>query len=236
MKRVSLALTGKSASLLLDDADMGSAVPLAVNAAFLNNGQACVAGSRLLVPRARMEEVIERVRTAVANVKVGDPRDPTTHIGPLASRAQYERVQHYIRRGLELGATIVAGGEGKPAGLGGDGYFVRPTVFAGVDNDMEIAREEIFGPVLSMIGYEDEEDAIRIANDSVYGLQAYLFSSSAERAARIVPRLQAGTVMVNRITPELLAPFGGFKQSGVGREFGIFGLEAFLEPKTVVES
>jgi aldehyde dehydrogenase (NAD+) len=235
MKRVSLALTGKSASILLDDADLASAVPLAVNAAFMNNGQACVAGSRLLVPRARMDEIGERVRAVVAAMRVGDPRDPETHIGPLASRAQYERVQQYIRRGLEQGATLVAGGEGKPSGVDA-GYFVRPTVFANVGNDMDIAREEIFGPVLSMIGYDDEEDAIRIANDSVYGLQAYVFSSRAERAARVAARLQAGTVLINRIAPELLAPFGGVKQSGIGREFGIFGLEAFLEPKTIVEN
>jgi aldehyde dehydrogenase (NAD+) len=235
MKRVSLALTGKSASILLDDADLASAVPLAVNAAFMNNGQACVAGSRLLVPRARMDEIGERVRAVVAAMRVGDPRDPETHIGPLASRAQYERVQQYIRRGLEQGATLVAGGEGKPSGVDA-GYFVRPTVFANVGNDMDIAREEIFGPVLSMIGYDDEEDAIRIANDSVYGLQAYVFSSCAERAVRIAARLQAGTVLINRIAPELLAPFGGVKQSGIGREFGIFGLEAFLEPKTIVEN
>jgi aldehyde dehydrogenase (NAD+) len=233
MKRVSLALTGKSASILLDDADLATAVPLAVNAAFMNNGQACVAGTRMLVPRARMDEIIDRVRTAVAGMCVGDPRDPATHIGPLASLAQFDRVQRYIRRGLEQGATLVAGGEGKPEGLSA-GFFVRPTVFANVSNDMDIARDEIFGPVLSVIAYDDEEDAIRIANDSAYGLQAYVFSSRAERAAEIAPRLEAGTVLINRIAPDLLAPFGGVKQSGIGREFGVFGLEAFLEPKTIV--
>lgn len=233
MKRVSLALTGKSASIVLDDAELSSAVPLAVNAAFMNNGQACVAGTRLLVPRARLDEIVERVRTAVAGMRVGDPRDPATSIGPLASRSQYERVQHFIRRGLEQGATLVVGGEGKPDGLS-TGYFVKPTVFASVGNDMDIAREEIFGPVLSIISYDDEEEAIRIANDSIYGLQAYVFSSQAERATRIATRLEAGMVLINRITPELLAPFGGFKQSGIGREFGVFGLEAFLEPKAIV--
>ncbi|GJI97337.1 aldehyde dehydrogenase [Duganella caerulea] len=234
MKRVSLALTGKSASILLDDADLAHALPQAVNAAFMNNGQACVAGSRLLVPRARMDEIAERVGAIVAGMRVGDPRDPDTHIGPLASRAQYERIQHYIGRGLAQGATLIAGGEGKPAGLDA-GFFVRPTVFANVRNDMDIAREEIFGPVLSMIGYDDEEEAIRIANDSDYGLQAYVFTSQPERAQRIAGRLEAGTVLINRIVPELLAPFGGVKQSGIGREFGVFGLEAFLEPKTIVE-
>jgi len=200
----------------------------------MNNGQACVAGSRLLVPRARMDDIAERVGAIVAGMRVGDPRDPDTHIGPLASRAQYERIQHYIGRGMAQGATLIAGGEGKPAGLDA-GFFVRPTVFAHVRNDMDIAREEIFGPVLSMIGYGDEEEAIRIANDSDYGLQAYVFTSQPRRAQRIAGRLEAGTVLINRIVPELLAPFGGVKQSGIGREFGVFGLEAFLEPKTIVE-
>jgi aldehyde dehydrogenase (NAD+) len=203
-----------------------------VNAAFMNNGQACVAGTRLLVPRARMGEATERLRMIVAGIRVGDPRDPATQVGPLASLAQYERVQRYIRRGLEQGATLLAGGEGKPEGLHA-GFFARPTVFTDVTNDMDIARDEIFGPVLSVIPYDDEDDAVRIANDSPYGLQAYVISSRTERAAALAPRLDAGTVLVNRITPDLLAPFGGVKQSGIGREFGVYGLEAFLEPKTV---
>jgi aldehyde dehydrogenase (NAD+) len=232
MKRVNLALTGKSASILLDDADLATALPMAVNAAFMNNGQACVAGTRLLLPRSRMAEAIGPLREIVAAVKVGNPHDTATQIGPLASLAQFERIQDYIRRGLYQGATLLVGGEGKPAGLEA-GFFVKPTVFVDVRNDMDIARDEIFGPVLSVIAYDDEEDAIRIANESVYGLQAYVFSSSEERALGLVPRLQAGTVLVNRIAPELLAPFGGFKQSGIGREFGKFGLESFLEPKAV---
>jgi aldehyde dehydrogenase (NAD+) len=217
---------------VLDDADLEKVLPLAVHAAFMNNGQACIAGTRLLVPRARMGEAGERLRMIVAGIRVGDPRDPATQVGPLASLAQYERVQRYIRRGLEQGATLLAGGEGKPESLHA-GFFVRPTVFTDVANDMDIAREEIFGPVLSVIAYDDEDDAVRIANDSPYGLQAYVFSSRTERAAALAPRLEAGTVLVNRITPDLVAPFGGFKQSGIGREFGVFGLEAFLEPKTV---
>lgn len=235
MKRVSLALTGKSASVLLDDADLSSAIPLALNAAFMNNGQACVAGTRLLVPRSRLDEVIEQVKAAVATMRVGDPRDLSTAVGPLVNRAQYDRVQHFIRRGIEQGALLVAGGEGRPAGLD-KGYFVNPTVFAGVRNDMDIAREEIFGPVLSILKYESEDDAIRIANDSVYGLQAYVFSSQTGRAERVASQLEAGTVLINRIKPELLAPFGGLKQSGLGREFGVFGLEAFLEPKSIVSA
>jgi aldehyde dehydrogenase (NAD+) len=235
MKRVSLALTGKSATVVLDDADLAAVLPQAVNVAFMNNGQACVAGTRLLVPRSKMKEVRERIAAIVAGLRVGDPRDPATAIGPLASKAQYERIQRFIRRGLEQGATLVAGGEGRPEGLE-RGWYVRPTVFADVRNDMEIAREEIFGPVLSVIAYEDEDEAIGIANDSAYGLQAYVFSSQPARAHRVASQLQAGSVLVNRIAPELLAPFGGVKQSGVGREFGVFGMEAFMEPKTIVEA
>jgi len=215
--------------------DLSSAIPLALNAAFMNNGQACVAGTRLLVPRSRLDEVIEQVKAAVATMRVGDPRDPSTVVGPLVNRAQYDRVQHFIRRGIEQGALLVTGGEGRPAGLD-KGYFVNPTVFAGVRNDMDIAREEIFGPVLSILEYENEDDAIRIANDSVYGLQAYVFSSQTGRAERVASQLEAGTVLINRIKPELLAPFGGLKQSGLGREFGVFGLEAFLEPKSIVSA
>ncbi len=232
MKRVSLALTGKSASLLLEDADLDAALPLALGAAFMNSGQACVAGTRLLVPRGRMPEVVERIRTAVAALRVGDPRDPETAIGPMVGRAQFERVQHFIRRGLEQGATLIAGGEGRPGGID-RGWFVRPTVFADVRPDMDIAREEIFGPVLSVLPVDSEEEAITVANDSPYGLQAYVFTTDAERARRVASRLEAGTVLINRVAPDLLAPFGGVKQSGVGREFGLLGLEAFLEPKTI---
>jgi aldehyde dehydrogenase (NAD+) len=235
MKRVSLALTGKSASIVLDDADLASAIPLALNAGLQNNGQACVAGTRILVPRARLNKVIEIVKATISTVRVGDPRDPSVAIGPLVNRAQYERVQGFIRRGEKQGATLIVGGEGRPDGLE-KGYFVKPTVFANVRNDMELAREEIFGPVLSILTYEDEDEAIQTANDSIYGLQAYVFSSHQERANRIASRLEAGTVLINGIKPELLAPFGGFKQSGIGREFGVFGLEAFLEAKTVVSA
>lgn len=232
MKRINLALTGKSASIVLDDADLAKMLPLAVNAAFMNNGQARVAGTRLLIPRARMSEASELLRMIVGDIRVGDPRDPETQAGPLASLAQFERVQRYIGRGLAQGATLLAGGEGRPDGLQA-GFFVKPTVFTDVTNDMDIAREEIFGPVLSVIAYDSDEEAVRIANDSPYGLQAYLFSARVERAAALALSLDAGTVLINRITPDLLAPFGGFKQSGIGREFGVFGLEEFLEPKTV---
>ena len=232
MKRVSLSLSGKSASIVLDDADLGVAVAMALSAAFANNGQACVAGTRLLVPRMHESRIVEMVRQGVAAMRVGDPRDPDTTVGPLASRAQYERVQRFIRLGQEQGASLVVGGEGRPPGLE-RGFFVRPTVFGGVRSDMDIAREEIFGPVLSIMAYEDEAEAIRIANDSVYGLQAYVFSAASERAQHVAAQLQAGTVLINRTQPDLLAPFGGVKQSGVGREFGLAGLESYLEAKTV---
>ena len=232
MKRVSLSLSGKGASIVLDDGDLDVAVPQAIAAAFMNNGQACVAGTRLLVPRQKAGEIIERVRAGVAAMRVGDPRDPDTAVGPLASRAQFDRVRGFIRRGIDQGATLVVGGESRPQGLE-RGFFVQPTVFAEVRNDMDIAREEIFGPVLSIIAFEDEAHAIRIANDSIYGLQAYVFSSQPERAQRVAMRLEAGTVLINRIQPELLAPFGGMKQSGIGREFGVAGLESYLEAKAI---
>ncbi|MFZ4289590.1 aldehyde dehydrogenase family protein [Variovorax sp. HJSM1_2] len=233
MKRVSLGLTGKSAAIVLDDAPFAEAIGQALGAAFMNNGQACVAGTRLLVPRHRLEQVITLVQAHVSALRVGDPRDPATAIGPLASRSQYERIQHYIRRGLEQGATLIAGGEGRPQGLQA-GYFVKPTVFAHVDRDMDIAREEIFGPVLSILAYDNEADAIAMANDSIYGLQAYVFSSNVQRAERLAQQLQAGAVLINRTMVDPLAPFGGVKQSGLGRENGLFGLEAFLEPKAIV--
>lgn len=233
MKRVSLALTGKSASIVLDDADLATTLPLAINAAFMNNGQACIAGTRLLVPRTRLAEVIGAVQEFAATLRVGDPKDPDTAIGPLASLAQYQRVQHYIQRGMAQGAKLIVGGEGRPAGLE-RGYFARPTVFANVSEDMDIAREEIFGPVLSIMTYDSEEQAIEIANGTEYGLYAYVFSSNLQRASHIASRLAAGTVMINRINPQLLAPFGGVKQSGIGREFGVAGLESFLEAKTIV--
>jgi aldehyde dehydrogenase (NAD+) len=234
MKRVSLALSGKSASLVLEDADLAQTIPLALQAAFMNNGQACVAGTRLLVPRSRLDEVLALAKTTVAGLHVGDPRDATTDIGPLFNRTQFERIQGFIRRGVEQGATLIVGGEGRPAGLK-QGFFVRPTIFAHVLNSMDIAREEIFGPVLSIMSYEDEDEAIRTANESIYGLQAYVFSSNKERADRVASRLEAGTVLINTIRPELAAPFGGRKQSGLGREFGVFGMESFLEAKTIVD-
>ena len=232
MKRVTLALSGKSATIVLDDADLDQAITMAVGTAFMNNGQACIAGTRLLIPRSRMSEVLERVRREVATLRVGDPHDPGTQIGPLAHATQFERIQAFIRRGVEQGARLVSGGEGRPEGLE-KGWYVRPTVFADVRNDMDIASQEIFGPVLSILAYGDESEAIAIANDSPYGLHGYVFSRNLNRAARVADQLEAGVVLINRVTPELEAPFGGLKQSGIGREFGLSGLESFLEVKTV---
>jgi aldehyde dehydrogenase (NAD+) len=218
---------------LLDDADFEKAMPLAIAAATFNSGQACLAGTRLLVPQHRLAEAKRLAAAEMARLQVGDPRDPATRIGPMVSRRQWERVQHYIRLGLEEGAELLVGGEGKPQGLEA-GNFVRPTVFVNVHNGMAIAREEIFGPVLSIISYRTEEDAVQIANDTDYGLHAYVFSGDVARANRVASQIVAGRVFVNGLYDEPLAPFGGFRQSGLGREFGIHGLEAYLEPKAIM--
>lgn len=233
MKRVTLELGGKSPTVLLDDADFARAMPLAALAAVMNNGQACIAGTRLLVPHSRVEEAHALAVQAFDGLKVGPTRDPHVNIGPLVTRKQYERVQGYIRKGIEEGATLLTGGPGRPDGLA-RGYFVRPTVFGNVTNDMTIARDEIFGPVLSIIGYRDDDEAIAIANDTPYGLHAYVFGADLARANRVAAGIMAGRVFVNGLYDAPEAPFGGFKQSGLGREFGIFGLEAYLEPKAIM--
>ena len=233
LKRVTLELGGKSPTVVLDDADFATAIPLAVQAGFINSGQACIAGTRILVPRERMDEAVALIRQAVARLRVGDPREGATDIGAMVSRKQWERVQRYIALGEQEGARLVVGGPGRPEGLE-RGWFVRPTIFADVRNDMQIARDEIFGPVLCMIGYDDEEDAVAIANDTAYGLQASVYGADLVRARVVASRLLAGRVLVNGLHHEPMAPFGGFKQSGIGREFGEFGLEAFLEARTVL--
>ncbi|GGP22704.1 aldehyde dehydrogenase family protein [Silvimonas iriomotensis] len=232
-KRITLELGGKSPVVVLDDADLNVAVDQALQAGFTNSGQACIAGTRILVPEHMAEDFAARVKTAVARIQSGDPHDPQTQIGPMVSQKQWERVQRYIRIGQEEGATLLTGGEGRPEGTG-NGWFVRPTVFANVNNDMTIAREEIFGPVLSIITYRTEEEAIRIANDTLYGLQAYVLSTDTARAQRVASQLEAGRVAINGAPHEPAAPFGGFKQSGIGREYGKNGVEAFLEPKAVL--
>jgi aldehyde dehydrogenase (NAD+) len=233
LKRVTLELGGKSPVVVLDDTNFDHVVPLAIQAGFMNSGQACIAGTRILVPRQRLAEFEARVREEVARTQAGDPRDPKTSVGPMVSQKQWERVQRYIRIGIDEGARLIAGGEGRPDGVDA-GWFVRPTVFSDVTNDMTIAREEIFGPVLSIITYRDTDDAIAIANDTHYGLQAYVFSGDEKRAREVASRIEAGRVLVNTLAHEPAAPFGGFKQSGIGREHGSFGLEAFLEPKAVI--
>ncbi|SAK96722.1 aldehyde dehydrogenase [Caballeronia hypogeia] len=233
LKRVTLELGGKSPMIVLDDADFDAAVPLALDAGFMNSGQACIAGTRILVPQARLAEFEQKIMRAVAGIQSGDPRDARTSIGPMVSRRQWERVQRYIRVGIEEGARLIAGGAGRPDNVSA-GWFVRPTIFSDVRNDMTIAREEIFGPVLSIIAYRDTEDAIAIANDTSYGLQAYVCSSDTARASAVAARIEAGRVLVNTLAHEPAAPFGGFKQSGIGREYGAFGIEAFLEPKSLL--
>lgn len=233
MKRVTLELGGKSANVILDDADFARAIPTAVAACYMNNGQACIAGTRLLVPAHRLEEAKALAKAAAEAVVVGDPREAAVSLGPIVTQKQYERVQRYIAIGIEEGAELLTGGLGRPAGLEA-GYFVRPTVFAGVTPAMTIAREEIFGPVLSILSYETEQEAIAIANDTPYGLQAYVSSTDLARANRVADQLVAGRVHINGIHDDLIAPFGGFKQSGIGREFGPYGLEAYLEPKTIL--
>jgi aldehyde dehydrogenase (NAD+) len=233
MKRLTLELGGKSANIILDDADFAKAIPMAVNACYLNNGQACIAGSRLFVPENRLDEVKQLVKAAVAEVKVGDPNDSDVTMGPLVSQKQYQRVQSYIRSGIDEGAEVVIGGEGRPQGLE-RGNFVKPTVFANVKPEMKIAREEIFGPVLSILTYKTEADAIRMANDSEFGLMAYVNSSNPERASRVARQLQAGRVLINTLNHDPLAPFGGYKQSGIGREGGVYGLKEYLEPKAII--
>jgi aldehyde dehydrogenase (NAD+) len=233
LKRVTLELGGKSPSIILDDADLEEAVAGALKAGFVNSGQACVAGTRILVPASLLDEVLAIATAQMDDFPTGDPRDAATAIGPMVSERQWDRVQSYIRRGVEEGARIVVGGPDRPDGLS-DGYFVRPTLFADVTNDMTIAREEIFGPVLSVLTYRDDDDAVEIANDTTYGLQAYVFSSDPTRAHRVASRLEAGRVLING-AQESLSPFGGFKQSGLGREYGTYGLESFLELRAVME-
>ena len=234
MKRVTLELGGKSPNILLDDANFDEAIPAALRIAFLNSGQACAAGTRLLVPKKRLEAVKRGIVNAMADFRVGDPADPKTAVGPMVNQKQCEQVQSYIRKGIAEGAEVLVGGEGQPPGMEA-GYFVKPTVFVNVTNDMAIAQEEIFGPVLCVIGYDSEEEAIQIANDSKYGLHAFVSGADLTRARRVASQVRAGRVAINGMRDDPQAPWGGFKFSGVGREFGAFGIEAFLEPKAILE-
>ncbi len=233
VKRVTQELGGKSANILLPDVDLERAVTLGVARCFNNSGQSCVSPTRMLVPQHRLEETAAIARKAADAAKVGPPADEATVLGPVAHRAQFEKVQRLIEAGVAEGAKLAGGGPGRPPGLE-RGFFVRPTVFVGVRPEMSIAREEIFGPVLAILGYRDEEDAVRIANDTPYGLAAYVQSGSLERARSVARRLRAGNIQLNYPPVDRGAPFGGYKQSGNGREWGEFGVSEFLEIKGIV--
>lgn len=232
LKRCSLELGGKSAAIVLDDADLAATLEGLKFTALMNSGQACVAQTRILVSRNRHDEVAAALADTVSAMKVGDPSDPATEIGPMAAQRQQDRVEKYIALGQEEGARLLTGGTGRPGGLG-RGWYVRPTVFAGVDNRMRIAREEIFGPVLSVIAYDDVDDAVRIANDSDYGLAGTVWTADRDAGLAVARRVRTGTYGVNTFTMDFAAPFGGFKDSGIGREFGPEGLSQYTELKSV---
>jgi aldehyde dehydrogenase (NAD+) len=231
LKKVTLELGGKSACVVLDDAPLDKAIPHGVRNALLNSGQTCSAWTRLIVPRARLADVLDLARATVTSLPLGDPLDPATRLGPLISRAQRERVEAYIEQGRREGAQLVLGG-GRPERFA-SGHYVEPTIFANVTTTMTIAQEEIFGPVIVVLTYDTDDDAVRMANDTVYGLAGAVWSADLQRALEIAARIRAGQVDVNGARFNPLAPFGGFKQSGLGRELGVFGLEEFLQVKAV---
>jgi aldehyde dehydrogenase (NAD+) len=232
VKRVTQELGGKSANIILPDADFEKAVGGGTRHCFNNTGQSCNAPTRMLVPADRMKEAAEIAASVANSLRVGSPRTPGIDLGPVVNRTQWEKIQRLIESGIAEGATLAAGGTGLPEGLN-KGFYVRPTVFADVTPEMTIAREEIFGPVLSIIAYENEDDAVRIANDTPYGLAGYVSSSNIEGARRVARRLRAGNINLNGVMNDRRAPFGGYKQSGNGREWGRFGLEEYLEVKAI---
>ena len=232
VKRVHQELGGKSAHIVMPDADFRRAVVAGVRGVMTNSGQSCNAPTRMLVPQSKMNEVIAIAKAVAEKTKAGDPRAADTNIGPVVSSIQWEKIQALIKKGIEEGATLVAGGPGRPEGVE-KGYYVRPTVFANVTNDMTIAREEIFGPVISILGFKDEDEAVKIANDTPYGLAGYVSAGTVERARGVARRIRAGNVNLNGVPNERTAPFGGYKQSGNGREWGKFGLEEYLEVKAI---
>ncbi|MDQ6853612.1 MAG: aldehyde dehydrogenase [Actinomycetota bacterium] len=233
LKRVSLELGGKSAAIILDDADLAATMEGLKFASLMNNGQACVAQTRILASRGRYDEVVDALSGMVGALAVGDPHDEATEVGPLVAERQQERVEKYIAVGQEEGAKVVVGGNGRPSGLE-KGWYVKPTVFSGVDNSMRIAREEIFGPVLAVIPYDDPDDAVRIANDSDYGLAGSVWTGDIDQGLDIARRVRTGTYGVNQYTMDFVAPFGGYKASGLGREFGVEGLSHYVELKSIV--
>ncbi|MFT3801839.1 MAG: aldehyde dehydrogenase family protein [Burkholderiaceae bacterium] len=232
VKRVSQELGGKSPNIILDDADLQKAVAGGVAHVFMNSGQSCNAPTRMLVPQAKMNEAMEIAKAVATQTRAGDPRAADTSIGPVVNEIQWKKIQALLEKGVAEGATLVAGGPGRPQGVD-KGFYVQPTVFANVTNEMAVAREEIFGPVLTIIGYKDEDEAVRIANDTPYGLAGYVSGGSIDRARKVARRIRAGNVNLNGVPNERTAPFGGYKQSGNGREWGKFGLDEYLEVKAI---
>lgn len=233
VKRIGQELGGKSANIILEDADLAAEVEKGVRLCFRNSGQSCNSPTRMLVPRAKMAEAAAIAKKIAETIKVGAPSDAEADMGPVVSKRQWDKIQHYINSGIEQGATLVIGGPDRPEAFP-KGYYVKPTVFADVTPNMTIAREEIFGPVLAIMAYEDEADAIRIANDTPFGLAAYVSSADVDRARRVARRLNAGMVTINMAVADPKAPFGGTKQSGNGREWGVFGIEEYLEVKSIM--
>jgi aldehyde dehydrogenase (NAD+) len=233
VKRVAQELGGKSANILLDDVDLEKSVAGGVQACFTNSGQSCNAPTRMLVPQDLHDTALEIAKSAAEAMKVGDPNTDGTMLGPVVSEVQYNKIQGLIEKGIEEGATLVTGGPGKPEGLEA-GYFVKPTVFGNVNNDMTIAREEVFGPVLAILPYQDEAEAVRVANDTPYGLSGYVQSGDADRARAVAKKIRAGNVHINGAQADFSAGFGGYKQSGNGREWGEAGFEEFLETKAIM--
>ena len=232
VKRVTQELGGKSAHIILEDADLDTAVKEGAQACFRNSGQSCNAPTRMLVPRSKMTQAMAKAKKTAEATQVGEPLLDSTNIGPLSSQAQFDNVQRLIHVGIAEGARVIAGGPDRPEEMS-KGYFLKPTVFADVRNDMTIAREEIFGPVLCMIAYDDEDDAVRIANDTLYGLSGFVSSGDVERARRVAKRIRSGNVHINNARVDFGGCFGGYKQSGNGREWGEAGLGEFLELKAI---
>jgi len=233
VKSVHLELGGKSANVIMPDADLTIAVPDGVRRAYFNSGQSCIAPTRMLVHRDQLAEAVAIACETAREMTVGDPLDSETNLGPLANSAQFSRVQEFIQAGIDEGATLACGGLGRPVGLS-RGFYVKPTIFSDVLPRMRIAQEEIFGPVLCILTYSDEDDAIRIANDTSYGLAGYVYSAEAATAARVGAKLRAGRIFINGAQNNAVAPWGGYKESGNGRETGVFGLESYLEVKAVL--
>lgn len=232
MKRVTLELGGKSPNIILEDADLQKAIPLAMAIGFSNSGQACHAGTRIIVPESKLEEIKKLIIENVKNIKIGDLWNADSYIGPMVSQKQYDTVQRYIQSGWDQGAEILVGGLGHPEGLGG--FYAKPTVFVNVNQDMVIAKEEIFGPVLCVITYKTEEQAIEIANSTIYGLSAYISSADVEKAKKMARQIISGRVLINTaLNKEPKSPFGGFKQSGIGRTSWAYGIEEYVEPKVI---